>query len=374
MFGKRYRLFSVYGFEIRIDASWFVLAFLVTWTLATGFFPAIAPGFSRNTYWVMGVLGAFGLFGSIVLHELAHAIVAQRNDIPMKGITLFIFGGVAEMGADPPSAGAELRMAAAGPIASVLIGGILYLVSAATAAVVPAPVVEVLRYLGWLNLILAAFNMIPAFPLDGGRILRAYLWHRRGSLRKATYTSSRVGAAFGLLLMALGIASLLGGMLVPGIWYLVLGMFLRALARSSYQQVLLKEALEGEPVSRFMKRDPVTVASSISLRELVEEYVYRHHHKLYPVVDDGELVGCVTVRQLREIPREQWEQRRVGDIAAGCTLQNTVAADADAMDALKLMRNTGSSRLLVTSNGTLDGVITLKDLLEFFSLRVELES
>ena len=303
MFGKRYRLFSVYGFEIRIDASWFVLAFLVTWTLAIGFFPAIAPGLSRNTYWVMGVLGAFGLFGSIVLHELAHAIVARRNDIPMKGITLFIFGGVAEMGADPPSAGAELRMAAAGPIASVLIGGILYLLSAATAAFVPAPAVEVLRYLGWLNLILAAFNMIPAFPLDGGRILRAYLWHRRGSLRKATHTSSRVGAAFGLLLMALGIASFLGGMIVPGIWYFVLGTFLRGLARSSYQQVLLKEALEGEPVSRFMKRDPVTVSADISLRELVEDYVYRHHQKLYPLVEGGELEGCVSVNQLREIPR-----------------------------------------------------------------------
>lgn len=374
MFGKRYRLFSVYGFEIRLDASWFVLAFLVTWTLAVGYFPAAAPGFQPGTYWMMGVAGALGLFGSIVLHELSHAVVARRNAIPMKGITLFIFGGVAEMSAEPPSAGAELRMAAAGPAASVVIGAVLYAMGTALSGPIPAPALEVIRYLAWLNLILAVFNMIPAFPLDGGRILRAYLWHRRGSLTSATHTSSKVGGAFGLLLMALGIASFLTGALVFGIWYFVLGLFLRGLAKASYQQVLLKEALEGEPVSRFMKADPVTVPSDITLRELVEDYVYRFHHKLYPVVDGGRLTGCVTVRQLREVPREKWEEQRVGDIAAGCSRENSIPADMDALEALKLMRNTNSSRLLVTSNGSLQGVITLKDLLEFFALRVELES
>jgi CBS domain-containing protein len=238
----------------------------------------------------------------------------------------------------------------------------------------PAPAVEVVRYLGWLNLILAGFNLIPAFPLDGGRMLRAYLWHRRGNLTKATHTSSKVGSAFGFVLMALGVATFLAGGLVPGLWYFVLGMFLRGLARSSYQQVLLKEALEGEPVRRFMKSDPITVTSDITLRELVEDYVYRHHHKLYPVVDDGQLAGCVTVRQLRAVPREEWEQRRVGDIASGCNRENTIPADTDALEAMRIMRNTGSSRLLVTSNGRLEGVITLKDLLEFFALRVELEA
>jgi Zn-dependent protease/predicted transcriptional regulator len=374
MFGKRYRLFSVFGFQISLDASWFVLAFLVTWTLAVGYFPAVAPGFARNTYWVMGVTGALGLFGSIVLHELSHAVIAQRNDIPMKGITLFIFGGVAEMSAEPPSAGAEFRMAVAGPIASVVIGSVLYSISVFMGGALPAPAVEVVRYLGWLNLILAGFNLIPAFPLDGGRMLRAYLWHRRGNLTKATHTSSKVGSAFGFVLMALGVATFLAGGLVPGLWYFVLGMFLRGLARSSYQQVLLKEALEGEPVRRFMKSNPITVPSDISLRELVEDYVYRHHHKLYPVVDDGQLSGCVTVRQLRAVPREEWEERRVGDIAAGCNRENTIPADTDALEAMRIMRNTGSSRLLVTSNGRLEGVITLKDLLEFFALRVELEA
>jgi Zn-dependent protease/CBS domain-containing protein len=373
MFGKGYRLFSLSGFEIRLDASWFVLALLVTWTLAVGYFPAALPGFAPATYWMMGVAGALGLFGSIVLHEFSHAVVARRYDLPMKGITLFIFGGVAEMSAEPPSPRAEFMMAAAGPLASVVIGVALLGVAAVLSGAFPIAAIEVIQYLGALNLILAAFNMVPAFPLDGGRILRSYLWHRSGDLARATRVSSKVGSGFGLVLMALGVAVFLTGGLVPGIWYFVLGMFLRGLAGASYQQVLLRRALEGEPVRRFMKSDPVTVSSGMSVRELVEDYVYRHHHKLYPIVDDGRLAGCVTVKQIRTLPREEWDTKQVAQIASGCTDANTISPDADAMEALKLMRSSGQSRLLVTRNGHLEGVITLKDLLEFFALRVELE-
>jgi Zn-dependent protease/CBS domain-containing protein len=374
MFGKRYRLFSVFGFEIKLDASWFILAFLITWTLGVGYFPAVLPGLSTATYWTMGVAGALGLFASIVLHELGHAVVAQRNDIPMKGITLFIFGGVAEMSAEPPSAGAEFRMAVAGPIVSVVLGGLLLGATVGLGGVLPVAARTVIGYVGALNLILAVFNLIPAFPLDGGRILRAYLWHRRGDISSATHTSSRVGSTFGLVLMVLGVVSFLTGAIIPGIWYFVLGLFLRGLARASYQQVLLREALEGEPVRRFMKADPVTVPPTISVRELVEDYIYRHHHKLYPVVEDGRLAGCVSVRQVRDVPKEEWDERQVAQIASDCNRGNTISADADAMEALKIMRNSGSSRLLVTRGGVLEGVITLKDLLEFFALRVELES
>ena len=373
MLGKGYRLFTLSGFEIRLDASWFVLALLVTWTLAVGYFPTALPDRAPATYWMMGVAGALGLFGSIVLHEFSHAVVARRYELPMKGITLFIFGGVAEMTAEPPGPRAEFMMAAAGPAASVVIGGALLGAAAVLAGGLPAAAVEVVGYLGALNLILAAFNLIPAFPLDGGRVLRAYLWHRTGDLAAATRISSRVGSGFGLVLMALGVAVFLTGGLVAGIWYFVLGMFLRGLAGASYQQVLLRRALEGEPVRRFMKADPVTVSPETSVRELVENYVYRHHHKLYPVVDDGRLTGCVTVNQIRSLPRDEWDAKDVAHIASGCTAANTISPDADALEALRLMRNSGQSRLLVTSNGHLEGVLTLKDLLEFFSLRLQLE-
>lgn len=373
MLGKGYRLFTLSGFEIRLDASWFVLALLVTWTLAVGYFPAALPGRAPAAYWMMGIAGALGLFGSIVLHEFAHAVVARRYELPMKGITLFIFGGVAEMSAEPPGPRAEFMMAAAGPAASVVIGGALLAVAAVLAGGFPAAAIEVVSYLGALNLILAVFNLIPAFPLDGGRVLRAYLWHRSGDLAAATRIASKVGSAFGLVLMALGVAVFLTGGLVAGIWYFVLGMFLRGLAGASYQQVLLRRALEGEPVRRFMKSNPVTVSPGTSVRELVEDYVYRHHHKLYPVVDDGRLTGCVTVNQIRALPRDEWDAKDVAQIASGCTVANTISPDADALEALKLMRSSGQSRLLVTSNGHLEGVITLKDLLEFFALRVQLE-
>jgi CBS domain-containing protein len=290
----------------------------------------------------------------------------------MRGITLFIFGGVAEMDAEPPSAKAEFLMAAAGPLASAVLGGLLLGIATLSGGW-PAPVGAIVGYLGTINLILAAFNLIPAFPLDGGRVLRAFLWHRRRDLASATRTASRVGAAFGLVLMMLGAVVFLFGGLIAGIWYFVLGLFLRGLAAASYQQVLLRRALEGEPVRRFMKTDPVTVSASTSVRELVEDYVYRHHHKLYPVVEQGHLAGCVTLDQVRALPSEQWENHRVGDIAAACSASNTIDPDADALDALKLMRRSGASRLLVASNGTLEGVITLKDLLEFFALKVELE-
>lgn len=372
MFGKRYHLFSLFGFAIRLDASWFVLAFLVTWTLAMGYFPFSQPGLPQAVYWMMGVAGTVGLFGSIVLHEVAHALVARRHDMPMKGITLFIFGGVAEMDAEPPSARAEFDVAIAGPLASVAIGAILLLAGRAV-GIWPVSVDAVIGYLGRLNFILAVFNMVPAFPLDGGRVLRAWLWHRSGDLTTATRTVSRVGSGFGLLLMALGITSFLFGGLVTGIWWFVLGLFLRSLASASYQQVLLRDALAGETVRRFMRSDPIAVSPSISVKELVEDYIYRHHHKLYPVMDDGRLAGCVSVDQVRKVPREEWESRRIADVAAECGSSNTISPDTDALDALKLMRRSGSSRLLVVENGELQGVLTLKDLLQFFALKVDLE-
>lgn len=372
MFGKGWRLFSLSGFEVRLDPSWLVLAVLVAWSLAT-YFPTVVHGYAPITYWAMGIATTAGLFVSIVLHEFAHSVVARRHDLPMRGITLFIFGGVAEMGSEPPSATAEFRMAAAGPALSVVLGLVLLGVNALAATVSPAPVRAVVDYLGSLNLMLAAFNLIPAFPLDGGRVLRAILWRRSGNLTTATRTASRIGTGFGVVLMVLGAIVFLSGLIVQGIWYFVLGMFLRRLAAESYQQVLMRRALEGEPVRRFMTTDVVTIPPTATVQELVDDYVYRSHHKLYPVVDGGRLQGCVTTERIRTIPREEWGRRHVSDIAAHCSPDNSIAPDADAMQALDQMRRARTSRLLVASDGRLDGILTLKDLLAFFALKVELE-
>lgn len=374
MFGRPIDLFTLFGFRVRLDASWFILAVLVTWTLAAGLFPNVYEGLSTTTYWVMGVLGALGLFVSIVVHEFFHALVARRNAIPMRGITLFIFGGVAEMDAEPPSARAELLMAGAGPLASVLIGVGALALGALLGDVLPVPVAGVIGYLGSINLLLAAFNLIPAFPLDGGRILRAGLWHWKRDLRRATRIASRIGSGFGLALILLGVLRVIGaGDFIGGMWWFLIGMFLRGAANASYQQVLLRQALEGEPVRRFMKPDPVAVPATLPVGEFVEDYVYRHHHKLFPVVENGQLTGCVTTQQVKAVPREEWQTRHVRDIATSCVPDNTVTPDMDALEALARMRRTGASRLLVAEGERLIGILTLKDLLEFFALKVDLE-
>lgn len=374
MFGKTFDLFTIFGFKIRLDLSWFIVAVLITWSLAVGYFPQAYEDLSPTAYWTMGVLGALGLFASVVAHELSHATVARRFGVEMRGITLFIFGGVAEMTDEPPSPKVEFWIAVAGPIASFVIGGLFFAVSAAT---LPTEVAAVVGYLAVINVILAVFNLIPAFPLDGGRILRSILWQWKDSLRWATRVTSAIGAGFGWALIGLGVLQLLvGGMqyFVSAMWLGLIGLFLRGAAQMSYQQLLLRKVLEGEPVSRFMENEPVTVARHISVAELVEDYVYRHHFKLYPVVDGGRLVGCVTTRQVKELPREEWDSTSVGALAEACSEDNSVAPDADAMEVLSRMSRNRSSRLLVVDGGHLVGIITLKDLLEFFSLKIELEA
>ncbi|HUF78439.1 MAG TPA: site-2 protease family protein, partial [Thermoanaerobaculia bacterium] len=295
MFGKTIDLFSIFGFKIRLDFSWFLVAILITWSLAASYFPASSPGFAPAAYWMMGAAGALLLFASVVAHELSHATVARRFGMEMRGITLFLFGGVAEMTDEPPSPKAEFWVAVAGPIASFALGGLLFL--AAGALALPPEVAAVIAYLAMINVVLALFNLLPAFPLDGGRILRSVLWQWKGSLRWATRVTSAIGAGFGFVLIGVGVFLLVAtGDFVGGMWLAILGLFLRGAARMSYQQLLLRRVLEGESVSRFMQAEPVTVPRHISVAELVEDYVYRHHHKLYPVVDGARLVGCVTTR------------------------------------------------------------------------------
>src|SRR5512143_2827587 len=227
----RLRLFSFRGIPIRLDASWFAIAVLVTWSLAAQLFPAWHAGLPRATYWAMGIVGALGLFVSIVVHELSHALIARRHDIPIDGITLFVVGG-AEMGTEPPSPKAEFTMAIAGPVTSIAIG-VAALALSALGGGWPAAAVTVLAYLGLVNLLLAAFNLVPAFPLDGGRVLRALLWRRHGNVVRATHTASRVGIAFSVVLMVLGGLRVLTGDLLGGVWFFLIGMFLRRAADAS---------------------------------------------------------------------------------------------------------------------------------------------
>jgi len=373
MFGNRITLFKLLGFEVRIDASWLLLALLVTWSLAKGVFPGSYKDAAESTYWTMGVFGALGLFLSIIFHELCHSLVATRYGIPMKGITLFIFGGVAEMDDEPPSAKAEFLMAIAGPLSSLALGLTFYGVTYAGRSLGwPGSISAVTSYLGLINFILAGFNLLPAFPLDGGRVLRSMLWGWKGNLRWATRISSSIGSVFGILLIVMGIFGLFRGNFIGGLWWLMIGLFLRNAAQMSYTQVLARKVLEGEKVSRFMVPDPITVSRALTLEEFVNDYVYRYHFKMFPVVSFDRLVGCITVRQAAEVPREEWREHTVGEIAGACTPDITVGPDEDAVRALAKMSRTTNSRLLVVEDDRLVGIVTLKDMLRFLSLKLEL--
>lgn len=374
MFGRRVALFRLFGFEVRVEPSWLIVVVLFAWSLSTSVFPASSPGLARSTYWWLGIAGTVCLFASVVFHELCHSLVARRYGLPIKGITLFIFGGVAEMDEEPPSARSEFLMALAGPASSAFLGLLaLGLRAGGEALGLPRPFTGLLSYVASINGSLAAFNIIPAFPLDGGRVLRSVLWSWRRDLRWATGIASWIGSALGTILIALGVLEVLLGNLVGGIWLVIIGLFVRNASRMSYQRVFVRQALEGELVSRFMKPDPVTVSPSTSLRELVEDYVYRYHYKMLPVVDGSVLVGCVTTRAVGVVPHEEWDRRTVGELTANCSSDNTIAPTADAMAALSKMSQTGNSRLMVVDNERLVGVITLKDMLTFLNLKVEFE-
>jgi Zn-dependent protease len=374
MFGKRVTLFKLLGFAVHVDLSWIILALLVTWSLAAGVFPHALPGLSPAAYWGMGVAGAAGLFLSIIFHELFHSLVARRFGLPMKGITLFIFGGVAEMDEEPPGPKAEFFMAVVGPLSSVALAAVFYL----TAGIVGAagetvPVAAVLGYLATINMVLAIFNLLPAFPLDGGRMLRSLLWRWKNNLRWATRVASRIGSWFGLAIIFFGIVNVIIGNFVGGIWQFMIGMFLRTAAEMSYQQVVVRRALEGATVAQFMNRDPVTAPSSLTVRELVEDLVYQYHHKMFPVTDGGRVLGCITTRRVKEIPRAEWDRKTVGDIADKCSVGNTIGPGADALKALALMNRTGNSRLMVMDGDRLVGVISLKDIMGYLSVKMDLE-
>lgn len=352
MLKHRIALFKLLGFEVRVDASWLFIAVLVTWSLGVGYFPSKYHGLSSSAYWGMGVASALGLFLSIVVHEFSHSLVARRYGLPMKGITLFIFGGVAEMGEEPRNAKTEFWMAIAGPITSILIGCVFYLLYSVGGPAWTPPVAGVIAYLAWINWLLAAFNLIPAFPLDGGRVLRSALWYWKGNVSRSTRIASAIGPGFGVLLIVAAVWQLWTGNFIAAMWWFLIGLFLRDAAESSYRQLVIRQTLEGEPVRRFMRTDPVTVSPNLSIEDLVEDYVYKKHFKMFPVVPEGSetLAGCVTTSAVKKVPREEWNRHTVREVLQPCTAENTISLDTDAVKALAQISRSGLSRLMVVDH------------------------
>jgi len=375
VFQYRITLFSLFGFKVSVDASWLLLAVLITWSLAVGYFPQVAPGLPTATYWWLGLAGLIGFAFSIIFHELSHSLVARRFDMPIRGITLFVFGGVAEMEEEPPGAKAEFWMAIAGPLMSFFLALVFFLLGGLfveTGAAKPAPLAVLLGLLAYVNTVLGAFNLVPAFPLDGGRVLRAALWHWKGDIAWATQIAATAGSIFGFVLIAIGLINALAGNLVGGLWWFLIGLFLRAAAGAEASRQIARSALSGEPVRRFMSADVVAVPPDLPLDRLVDDYFYRHYFTSFPVCKDGRLVGCVSLKAVKAAVSEHPAIQTVGSVMEACPENQTVGPDTDSATALRQMQMAGVSRLFVTERGRLVGILALRDLLAFLAIKAEL--
>lgn len=373
MAARRRPLINLLGFEIRFDLTWLILVALIVWTLGVGYFPVVQADLSTGAYIWMAVFGAFGLFASVILHELSHSVVGRKLGMQIKGIRLFVFGGAAELTEEPSSPRVEALMVIAGPAMSVALAILCFAAATLLAGLnAPQPITTVLGYLAVANLILAIFNMVPAYPLDGGRLLRAGLWAWRGDLIWATRVASLVGGGFGLLLIVLGIVSAFYGNLIGGMWWFLIGLFVRAAASSSYRQVVAHHVLEGVPVRRLMKPDPVSVSPALSVEGLTEEFLLARSLKEVPVVMHERLTGVVGVADVKSVPLSERPGRPVGDIMRPIR-DSAISVDARADEALVQMQRNGRGRLFVLDHDRLVGVLSLRDLLQHLSIRSELQ-
>lgn len=373
MFGRGIRLTKIFGIELWVDYSWLIIFSLVLWSLAAGYFPHEYPGLGVRAYWIMGAVSAILLFVCVVLHELSHSYVAQKFGIAVPKITLFIFGGVAQISEEPRSAKAEFNIAVVGPISSFVLSVIFLILAKSDFASADKRLLAIFNYLAFINLALAVFNMIPGFPLDGGRILRAYLWNRWQDVRKATYTVSQIGSGFGVGLILLGLISIFFGNLIGGIWFIFIGMFLNQVAKSGYQMTVLQNALSGKKVKNIMTSNVISVTESVSLDDLVQNYFYRYLFVSFPVVSDGgELIGMVSVKQTKDVPKDSWYEKKVRDIMIKASEIQVLSPNEEASRALNLLMRNELGRIPVVDGGRLVGIITRRDITTLLMIKSDL--
>jgi Zn-dependent protease/CBS domain-containing protein len=359
-------LFHVRGIPVRIHPSWLAIYGLIAWTLAVGYFPRVLPDVPAATHWVGALVAALLLFVSVFLHELSHSLVALRYEIPVSSITLHVFGGVSQMEREPDRPGAEVAIAIVGPLTSF---GVALVCAVAAPFIEPGSVAAAtVGYLIFVNVAVGIFNLVPGFPLDGGRLLRALLWKAKGDLPAATRAASRVGSAFAFVLIALGVWQALGGEFLGGLWFVAIGFFLRQAATVSYHQVVLRGALAPRRVAEVMTREVVAVPPGLSVNELVDGYFWRHHVTSFPVLDDGRTVGIVSLRDLDRAPRASWPITTVGELMRPLTDDLAVAPRDSLWTAFEKLSRNGLGRTAVIDGGRLAGYLSVKDVLHVLTL------
>jgi Zn-dependent protease len=369
----RFRLGDILGIPIRIDASWLLIFVWVTWSLAGSYFPRRYPSWSTALTWTLGVVTSLLFFGSVLLHELGHALVARRNGIPVKDITLFIFGGAAQISDEPSSPAREFRMAIVGPLVSLVLSGAFAGVHVLTRGSIQ-PVAALSFFLAYINLSLGLFNLIPGFPLDGGRVLRALLWSLRRDLAWATRWASRVGQVVAYLFVALGIMRAFSGTWVDGVWLAMIGLFLDNAARSQYRQLTLRNLLEGYAVRDIMSRECSLIPPQLTLDVLVEQYLLTRARRCYAVGEGDKIMGLLTVHNISSVAKVDWPFTRVADVLTPLDQLRTVGPETPLWDALQHMTADGVNQLPVVIDNQLEGMVTREDVITLLRNRSQLNS
>jgi Zn-dependent protease len=363
----------LYGVDIRLHYTWFLIFTLLAWSLAWGYLPDGYPGQSDAFYWGVGVVSAAMLFISVLIHEIAHSVVAQRFKIKVNSITLYFLGGVSETAEEAHTPEAELRMAAAGPLMSIALGIIFY-GTYIIGGFLPLAVIAVLQYAGYINFVLAAFNLIPAFPMDGGRVLRGIVWGRNKDILKSTRTVTNISRAISYAFIGVGLLDTIFYSDFNGIWLLFIGFFVSSSAQASMNETRVAQALTGVTIGEIMTKDVKTVEPDYTLQQLQDYALTPTKHHGFPVVKDGELLGLVTDEDVRRVNPEYWDERRVEQVMQGMKNLVIVGPGDAAVDALIKLAKAGVGRLPVVDNGKLVGIVTRSDFARVIQERLKFRS
>ncbi len=360
------------GIRIRVDWSWIIIFLLVTWTLAVGYFPVLFPNFTIGLFWVLGAISSLLLFASVLVHELAHSFVARSQGLPVESITLFIFGGVSQIEEEPRTARNEFLMALVGPLTSLALALVFWVVFLGTATT-SGPVAAVSQYLAVINLALGIFNLVPGFPLDGGRVLRAIIWGISGNLRSATRIASYVGQGFAFLLIFGGVALIFGGAFLSGIWLAFIGWFLNNAAAASYRQLIVRQSLEGVPVRRLMETDVDKVAPDLTVQRMIDEHILSGRQHAYPVMTDGEMVGLICLHDIRNVPRDARATEQVSQAMTPYDKLVTVNPGEDLSKAVDALGRYGYEQLpVVDEPHHLVGLLRRADVINYLQVQTDL--
>ncbi|MEM3004255.1 MAG: site-2 protease family protein [Candidatus Bathyarchaeia archaeon] len=367
------RISSIFGIPVKIHYTLILAVLLISWTLAAGYMPREYPGLSAGEYWTIGIIGSITLFTSVLIHELAHSYVAKRNGLPVRRIVLFIFGGVSEIEAEPKTPNLEFKVSIAGPASSYVIGIFLWICwRILSVDRLDAVFVAPLEYGSYINVLLASFNLLPAFPLDGGRILRAAIWRRSKDFLRATDAATKVGVAFSYLFIFGGLAGVFLGSLASGLWFILIGWFLKNGAEANLRQTLISEALSNVSVEDIMTREVHSVKPDLSVAELVDEYFSKYKHGGFPVATGSTLLGLVTTEDVRKIPKEKWKDTRTEEIMTPCSRLTCLRPEDMAIDAFMKMSSLSVGRLPVRRDGEVAGIVTRSDIMRVVEIRLEL--